>query len=576
MNMNFKHFKKISDDKNKAVFKHPDGHNITVAKNVLSPKMRGEIAALPVHLEEGTPDKPIPFRSEGAQQEQARAADPSFQQEFPEAAPVQKAQQPTIVINNTPPPQQAQAPAPVAPLDIAPPEYDPKKAAYQMMADPRVGDMAKEAIAKKNDVNMSADQINRVIPQEAMRPSNLPQMAPPPELQQANAPNAQVAGPQAPQAQQDPYGTEAYLNAYTQGLGGQKEGINQQAATEGAIGQQQSEALNKQILAQQETMKSYQDNWKALEQERKSFMADYQNKHIDPNRMLNSMGTSQRIMTGIGLILGGMGGGMLHMENPAMKFLNQQIENDINAQKAELGKSETLLGANMKQFGNLKDATDMTRVMQSDIVSNQLKEAAAKSADPLAKARALEAAGKLDMQAAPILSQIAMRKGLMSGLQNGALDPSQIIRMIVPEGQQSKAYEELKDAQALAHGKENVISAFDQINKINTLSNRVTSPIQSSKQIDAIMNPVLAELAKDLAGKFTEYDFKIMRDSFPSAGDNEETVAIKKNRLVNLINQKNNFPMLQSYGINVNKMGRYGAGGEKRIQLGAPQISGQR
>jgi len=53
--------------------------------------------------------------------------------------------------------------------------------------------------------------------------------------------------------------------------------------------------------------------------------------------------------------------------------LNRQIDRDIDAQKATLGRKESLLSANMRQFGNLHDATQMTKVMQTDIVSNQLK-----------------------------------------------------------------------------------------------------------------------------------------------------------------------------------------------------------
>jgi hypothetical protein len=151
------------------------------------------------------------------------------------------------------------------------------------------------------------------------------------------------------------------------------------------------------------------------------------------------MGTGGRIATAIGLILGGMGGGLTHQQNPALQFLNQQIDRDIDSQKQELGKKENLLNANLRQFGNLRDATDMTRVMQNDIVSMKLREAAAKAGTPAAAAAALKAAGDLDMQSAPIQAQMALRKTVMSSMGNVGQNPDQMgtmiqgMRMLSPE-----------------------------------------------------------------------------------------------------------------------------------------------
>ncbi len=45
-------FHKVSKDGNKTVLRHPEGHEITVNHSILSPKMRGEIEALPQHKSE--------------------------------------------------------------------------------------------------------------------------------------------------------------------------------------------------------------------------------------------------------------------------------------------------------------------------------------------------------------------------------------------------------------------------------------------------------------------------------------------------------------------------------------------
>ncbi len=309
-------------------------------------------------------------------------------------------------------------------------------------------------------------------------------------------------------------------------------------------------------------------------------MDDYKAGHVDPSRFLSSQTTGQRIMTGIGLILGGMGGGILGQENPALKMLNAQIDRDIKAQETELGKKDNLLTANFRQYGNIKDAAQMTEVMQTDILKNQIAESAAKSQDPIVKARAKQAIGELDMKNANLLSQIAMRRTL-SGSAGG--DPATKLRMltmtgIIPEGQVGPAYKELEEAQTTTHFKDNVLSAFDQLDKINTVSGSLTSPLQTPKQVDAIKKPIIAALSKGTAGRFTEADAGFLESIFPAKGDNKETIQLKRNRLEKLVAEKMNFPILRSYGISLGnepQASRYGAGGEKKIQLGAPVAMNQ-
>jgi hypothetical protein len=125
-----------------------------------------------------------------------------------------------------------------------------------------------------------------------------------------------------------------------------------------------------------------------LEQERQRLMRDLADGHIDPNHFMGSMDTSSKVTTAIGLILGGMGGGLTGQGNPVQAFLDKQIDRDIQAQQANLNKKESLLSANLKQFGNLRDATEMTRVMMMDGVKLGLQKAAAQAQDPIAKARA--------------------------------------------------------------------------------------------------------------------------------------------------------------------------------------------
>src|SRR6185312_3839847 len=51
--LNLSHFKKIHEDKHSATLQHPEGHQIKIAKSALSKDMKGQLAKLPMHFDEG-------------------------------------------------------------------------------------------------------------------------------------------------------------------------------------------------------------------------------------------------------------------------------------------------------------------------------------------------------------------------------------------------------------------------------------------------------------------------------------------------------------------------------------------
>ncbi len=365
--------------------------------------------------------------------------------------------------------------------------------------------------------------------------------------QQAPAP--QGAMPSQPQGQGDPFGTQAYSDAYQKGLGEEKAGFNKEADTAAALGQQQAEAIGKAQEAQAATQLSYQNHYNELDKERQAFQADIANGHIDPNRYIHSKSTGSKIMTAIGLIVGGMGAGLTHTENPVDKYLQQQIANDMEAQKLELGKKENLLSANMRQFGNLRDATDMTRVQIQDALANTMKKAAAQQAGPAAKAALLQKAGILDQQSAGQLSQIAMRKTLLSGANDGRIPPEQVIRAIVPESHQNEAYKQLKDAQSAAALRDNTLSAFDQIAKLQTIGQRVGHPFDSYQQIQKIKNLTLDKLTKDTSGRVTPETVHLVGSTFADLSNGKKTVEQARKILNDVLSSGMHYPLLDTYGI---------------------------
>lgn len=261
----------------------------------------------------------------------------------------------------------------------------------------------------------------------------------------ANMPNPSLSQPQQPQ---DPYGMQQYAQTFTHGANMGVAGINNEATAIGQQGKVESQALGQSLQFQQDLMNHANQKMADNETEYNNFIHDIQNQHIDPSHYMKSLGVAGNIATGIGLILGGMGAGVTGGENPALSMLNKNIDRDIAAQQAELGKKENLLSANMKHFGNIRDATAMTQAMQAGIVINQLKQAEANAKDPIAKARAQQAAGQLYMdKVAPNLRTVAMNQTLMAGMQGTGNDTDKAAQMIqtyrlMGREQEAKALEE--------------------------------------------------------------------------------------------------------------------------------------
>lgn len=425
----------------------------------------------------------------------------------------------------------------------------PKEAKLPEVKSPAVK-MAKGGEAKKmSDGGEAPLQVEAIKPEEQPLDISPEPTAPPPmpEAPQAAAPTPQQAPmPAAPQqaaAQPDPFGVSTQAQALERGIGEQKAGIAGEATALGAMGQAEAKQLQTQQFQQQKSIENYSNNYNEIEQDRQKLSADVANQHFDPNHYWSGKSTGGKISTVIGLILGGLGG-----SDAPLKFLENNINRDIDLQKAELGKKENLLSANMKRFGNLRDATDMTRIMQADRVSNLLKMEAAKAQDPLAKARAMTAAGQIDERTAPLQGQMAMRRTLLTPGNNSGITPEQRLMGL---GAPPEATKELKEAQDTAKFRDNVVEAFDQLNKTNTVGNRIMHAGFTPAAVKAYRDPLLAALSKGTAGKFTDKDSDMLESLFPAPGDSTETTKIKRSQLIKLMSEKMHFPVLEQYGVHM-------------------------
>ncbi len=187
-------------------------------------------------------------------------------------------------------------------------------------------------------------------------------------------------------------------------------------------------SLNASVSAEQDAVSQHQANFKALNKERLDHIADIEKGYIDPEQYWkgdkNGNGGHSKIASAIGMILAGFD--PAGRANGAVDMLKYQMDKNIDAQKTNLNQKNNLLNANLLQFNNLNQATEMTRIMQGDIIAKQLKAAGAKAATPMAQAAAYSAAGQIEQEASQRAAGLAMMQTVMQLGSGGSKAPGSV------------------------------------------------------------------------------------------------------------------------------------------------------
>lgn len=359
----YRGFKKTAEDEQTATFSHENGHKFQIVKGKLSGKLKKDLNSIPLH--QSDPDALIPH--------------PEPEEPQAESAPF------------IPPGGQG--------IDFS--------GVNNFIGAPQ---LSGEELKKYGSVD-SAMAAQKYYQENPDAPNPLAEEPPP-----SNQLSAPPAPSLAPVAVTQPSSTMPPLGAIPQGAGleripGYSEniaGIQGLARAEGNLGNQQAEAYKRAAQQEQVAQQLFQDSIKNKTAEIDSIVKDVKDGHIKSN-YVESMSTGKKVRTAIGILLSGMGAGVAHeANNPVVDMLNKQIERDLEVQKFEATKKMNLLGALNQQYGHMTVAENMFRASRAAILANQINEAAARSADPLAKARAQMAIGQLKQHYLPMLQKASL------------------------------------------------------------------------------------------------------------------------------------------------------------------------
>lgn len=262
---------------------------------------------------------------------------------------------------------------------------------------------------------------------------------------------------------------------------GQKS-IREQQAIDTKIAQAEQPIVKSDVEARAELVDGFRRNTQDFQAHQQQFMKDYMNNHINPKSYMQSMDSGQKVATAIGLFLGGLSTPFTHQGNPAMDFLNKQIDRDIEAQQSKIGQQKTLLEANQGLYHDQVLANNATRMNLNDIYAHKIQQAAAQQGTPQAKAKADAASANFALQNNNLLQQSAIRATVLHSMAGGGqgLDAIDLAHAGLMKPEQAEKEQSSIDAQKRAH--QAVDDYYDQMQKEQTAGNFLNP--QSMKRVN--------------------------------------------------------------------------------------------
>lgn len=340
------------------------------------------------------------------------------------------------------------------------------------------------------------------------------------------------------------------------------ESVNKQTQGEIAQNHQVADAQQKALDIQQKSFDTFQGNLKAKQDQYDSVFNEVANGKIDPNHFWESKTTGQKVMSNIAILLGGISQGLTHSQtNPAMDLLNKRINEDIDAQKNNLGKKQTMLSENIRAQGNMIQGEQATRLQASAILQGQIAKIIAQTNDPIIQERGRQSIINMKHSDIPLMESLAqaqtqmqVRKMLMNqDLSN--IDPAQIVPHVVPADKQKEVFTEIQKAQDAKNTKASFMDSFDQAAKdvrFATGGKPLYGTFLNPPSIKA-MDMMSLPLIHDKEGRVNEYEQATVQKNHPQSFDSDETVAAKRKAMEDFFDQKSAAPTAKGYGIDLNK-----------------------
>jgi hypothetical protein len=281
----------------------------------------------------------------------------------------------------------------------------------------------------------------------------------------------------------------------------------------------------------------------------------YSSNKIDPNSFWENRTTGQQVSLAIGAFLGAFDP---HGNNTAVAMLNNAMNRDIEAQKANIDVQGNVLKANQSvydemraRFGDERQAEAATRLAMLNQVQLKLQETSAQYKGPQIQAQAAAGNAAIEQEKAQALmnfNQAALQSAQFMKGDDTVRGIAQI-----PKEFQSKAMEEYGSIQKTDQTIKGISDIYQKAAGLNTISTKIPiMGIQRQSQLDAfntgirnqVMNSFGANRPSDVALD------NLINPNLSKLTDSQDTANAKLQNIIDIV-RKNApaTPTLTGYGL---------------------------
>jgi hypothetical protein len=522
----YKGFKKVADDNQGALLRHDNGHELRIAKSGLSKKHLSALEKLPLYQADGTTDSsatPEKFAI-------LENSQPKFEETQPESVPAEKLSTPAETS-----------------VDKTSPEF--QSLAQSWGGEENIPKQVVDDLVERGSPGFGSASVS----------SAKQKAEPPQDPTEGIAPTEKI---QAPLAKRTPSGEAPSAVSL-----GAKEGMG--LPTQRIISPSDYAKMSDDDILKNPTAPTslkmtaayniHNKTKAALMQEAET--AKKQIGTIDPQRVFHDMSTWGKIRNTIALILGGAGAGLAGGENPALRILNDLVEKDVTAQKEDQSTKFNLYKLALDRTKDENEAYQQTVQHLKDVIQNKVEEDSGKHpGNPLYQQNLkliadTMAADRMEQinRKANLMWQGALNKAATTGMLGGEFDPARLVNIRVPKEHQESVYKEIERAQDTKKMGVSILDAFDSAAKENTVLKTGFGFVRTPASVLALhqaMQPTFKDLEGTVRQAAMDNTFKNIT---PAPGDFEDTIARKRQSLVEYLQSKSSAPRAKNYGIDLEK-----------------------
>lgn len=209
-------------------------------------------------------------------------------------------------------------------------------------------------------------------------------------------------------------------------------GVKAEGQALAAQGQEIAGAYDESLAMQEKLMADSQAKQDEIVKKNMALAEEIASGKVDPDRYWSSKSTGRKVGISLGILLSGIGAGLQggNAQNLALQIIDKDIDRDIDAQKTELGKKQNLLSENYRMLGDMRAATEATRMQMTSVLQGKIAKITAKTNDPIIKARGEQMIAQLQLQTAPLAQKVGASQAEATIMKEAQKDPSKLPQYI--------------------------------------------------------------------------------------------------------------------------------------------------